>query len=362
MPSRDQKVESALILAWSTIPAASSVPFLTIPALVEWTPSDITEGDLVEYARRHERGTSTEDAVRRGVVVQVVHHKGTMAKHHVFVLFSPYSAVPQCDAPFRSRFYALKRHVADLWYVDQHELSSKLLHRPHIEHKNTATYGPSLAFEFLGVAEPASSERPDREARAAVLCALGMVMSFGHESLLMIFRSQPRLSLSSSSSSSSSSSLAASGATSSSSSSTTTTTGNSDAAMEVDGVATSAAGGDASAAVEAFYKSFHDLGQEQRRQALILLNKKMDKAERFMLQGVFEVSAPDEMLPDAVAKVVKEEMRSLSIVMKDRAEGLKRPDVSGAAAFVTEGATLAAFSHAGDSTSSGASPRRSSPS
>ena len=132
--------------------------------------------------------------------------------------------------------------------------------------------------------------------------------------------------------------------------------------MEVDGVATSAAGGDASAAVEAFYKSFHDLGQEQRRQALILLNKKMDKAERFMLRGVFEVSAPDEMLPDAVAKVVKEEMRSLSIVMKDRAEGLKRPDVSGAAAFVTEGATLAAFSHAGDSTSSGASPRRSSPS
>ena len=111
-----------------------------------------------------------------------------------------------------------------------------------------------------------------------------------------------------------------------------------------------------------FYKSFHDLGQEQRRQALILLNKKMDKAERFMLQGVFEVSAPDEMLPDAVAKVVKEEMRSLSIVMKDRAEGLNRPDVSGAAAFVTEGATLAAFSHAGDSTSSGASPRRSSPS
>jgi len=211
----DQKVESALLLAWSTIPAASSVPFLTIPALVEWTPRDITKGDLVEYARRHEQGTSTEDAVRRGVVVQVVNNKGTMAKHYVFVLFSPNSAVPQCDAPFRSRFYALKRHVADLWYVDQHELSSKLLHRPHIKHKNTATYGPSLAFEFLGVAEPASSERPDREARAAVLCALGMVMSFGDESLLMIPRSQSRPSLSSSSSSSSSSSLAASGATSS---------------------------------------------------------------------------------------------------------------------------------------------------
>jgi len=162
MPSRDQKVESALILAWSTIPAASSVPFLTIPALLEWTPSDITEGDLVEYAGRHEQGTSTEDAVRRGVVVQVVHHKGTMAKHHVFVLFSPNSAVPRCDAPFRSRFYALKRHVADLWYVDQHELSSKLLHRPHIEHKNTATYGPSLAFEFLGSSSASPSRRAPR--------------------------------------------------------------------------------------------------------------------------------------------------------------------------------------------------------
>jgi len=183
---KDQKVESALLLAWSTIPAASSVPFLTIPALVEWTPRDITKGDLVEYARRHEQGTSTEDAVRRGVVVQVVNNKGTMAKHYVFVLFSPNSAVQQCDAPFRSRFYALKRHVTDLWHVDQHVLSSKLLHRPCIEHHKTATYGPSLAFEFLGVPEPASFERPDREARAAVLCALGMVMSFGDESLLMI--------------------------------------------------------------------------------------------------------------------------------------------------------------------------------
>ena len=41
-------------------------------------------------------------------------------------------------------------------------------------------------------------------------------------------------------------------------------------------------------------------------------------------------------------------MRSLSIAMKEKAAAMKRPGVGGAAAFVTEGATLAAFSHTDD--------------
>ena len=61
MPSRDRQVESALNLALITIPAASAVPFLPIPALVEWTRSDITEGDLMEYAVQHVSGTSSEE-------------------------------------------------------------------------------------------------------------------------------------------------------------------------------------------------------------------------------------------------------------------------------------------------------------
>ena len=65
LPSSDQDVESALNLAWSTIPAASAVPFLTIPALVELTP--ITEDKLKKYAARHVSGTSSEERQRRGV-------------------------------------------------------------------------------------------------------------------------------------------------------------------------------------------------------------------------------------------------------------------------------------------------------
>ena len=173
------------------------MPFLTIPALVAWTSSDIPESDLREYAGRHETGTSAEEAKARGVIVQVVNNKGNMAKHHVFVLFPPGGDIPQCDATYRSRFYALKRLVADLWHTNQHELSLQLLHRPVINHSNPPAYGPSLACEFLGVPEAVSFERPDRETRAAVLCSLCMVMSFGHESLLVIPRSTPRRSLSS---------------------------------------------------------------------------------------------------------------------------------------------------------------------
>ena len=62
------------------------MPFLTIPALVAWTSSDIPERDLREYAGRHVPGTSAEEAKARGVIVQVVNNKGNMAKHHVFVL------------------------------------------------------------------------------------------------------------------------------------------------------------------------------------------------------------------------------------------------------------------------------------
>ena len=46
------------------------MPFLTIPALVDWTSGDITESDLREYAGRHETGTSAEEAKARGVIVQ----------------------------------------------------------------------------------------------------------------------------------------------------------------------------------------------------------------------------------------------------------------------------------------------------
>ena len=295
------------------------MPFLTIPALVAWTSSDIPESDLREYAGRHETGTSAEEAKARGVIVQVVNNKGNMAKHHVFVLFPPGGDIPQCDATYRSRFYALKRLVADLWHTNQHELSLQLLHRPVTNHSNPPAYGPSLACEFLGVPEAVSFERPDRETRAAVLCSLCMVMSFGHESLLVIPRSTPRRSLSSSFSSSSSSSSAASGAASSSSSTTpTTTTGINGAAMEVDGAAAPAGSG-APAAVGAFFGAFRTLNQEQRREALVLLNKGMTKDERQMARRVFEVHAPDELSPGAVSKVVKQEMRSLSIAMKGKA-------------------------------------------
>ena len=182
------------------------MPFIPIPALVDWTPGDITEGDLEEYAQRRVGETSRGGVEGRGVVVQRVDNKSKhqMAGHYVFVLFPPGGDIPQCGAEFRSRFYVLKRLVADLWCVDQHGLTLQLLHRPRIEHKKTATYGPSLAHEFLGIAEPASFERPDRETRAAVLSSLCMVMTFGHESLLMIPRSKARRSLSSPSSSSSS--------------------------------------------------------------------------------------------------------------------------------------------------------------
>ena len=126
MPSRDRQVESALNLALITIPAASAVPFLPIPALVEWTGSDITEGDLMEYAVQHVSGTSSEERQSGAWPCSGVDHKSKhhMASHCIFVLFPPGSEEPQCDAAFRSRFYELKRLVASLWCVDEHELSS----------------------------------------------------------------------------------------------------------------------------------------------------------------------------------------------------------------------------------------------
>ena len=141
------------------------MPFITIPALVDWTSGDIADSDLKEYAQRHVGETSREGVEGRGVVVQWVDHKSKhqMAGHYVFVLFPPRGDIPQCGAEFRSRFYVLKRLVADLWCVDQHGLCLELLHRPRIERTNPPEYGPSLAHEFLGIAEPASFERPDRE-------------------------------------------------------------------------------------------------------------------------------------------------------------------------------------------------------
>ena len=88
--------------------------------------------------------------------------------------------------------------------------------------------------------------------------------------------------------------------------------------MEVDGAAAPAGSG-APAAVGAFFGAFRTLNQEQRREALVLLNKGMTKDERQMARRVFEVHAPDELSPGAVSKVVKQEMRSLSIAMKGKA-------------------------------------------
>ena len=73
-PCSDQNAESALNFARSTIPAASRVPILPIPALVELTRRDITENDLMEYADHKSK-----------------HH---MAGHCVFVLFPPGSEKP----------------------------------------------------------------------------------------------------------------------------------------------------------------------------------------------------------------------------------------------------------------------------
>ena len=140
---RNQAVQTALHLVLRTIPAASLVPFLTIPALAAWTPIDITAQDLDAYARRYMKNNYADGAVPRGVVVQVVNNYQGMAKHFVFVLFPQGNEAPRCDANYRSDFYRLKRLVGDLWATDQHALSSELLHRPCIRHTNPPEYGDS---------------------------------------------------------------------------------------------------------------------------------------------------------------------------------------------------------------------------
>ena len=107
-------IESALHLVIRTIPAASLVPFLTIPALEAWTESDITADDLKSYAVRYSDNNYGLEAKQRGVVVQVVNNYQGMAKHFVFVLFEPGGDVPCCDANYRKDFYRLKRLVGGL--------------------------------------------------------------------------------------------------------------------------------------------------------------------------------------------------------------------------------------------------------
>ena len=356
MPSSDQDVESALNLAWSTIPAASAVPFLTIPALVELTP--ITEDKLKKYAARHVSGTSSEERQRRGVAVQWVDHKSKhhMPGHYVFVLFPPGSEEPQCDAAFRSRFYELKRLVGSLWCVDPHELSSKLLHRPLIKHSRPPTHGPSLACEFLGVAESASSKRPDREARAAVLCALGMAMSFGHDSLLMIPRSQPRRSLSPSSSSSFSSSSSSRGVAAPTAAPTGTTNaatmGVEEAAAaptaaptdttnaETMDVEEAAVAGRGAAAARSFLLQLSDLRSDEKEEAFEVLREEIGVNARYKLRRVLEVAALGEMTPESVAERVDSECKALSKAMAANAATNGRDGATGAKRFVTSDAVL----------------------
>ena len=339
MCDSNKVIESALHLVIRTIPAASLVPFLTLPALDAWTPSEITADALRAYAERYTDGSNGYEgtAKQRGVVVQVVNYKSfedvNMAKHCVFVLFEPGGEVPRCDANYRKDFYRLKRLVNKLWATDQHALSSALLHRPRLQYSNPPEYGPSLAFLFLKVPEAASSERPDRVARSLALVAVGCLLSFGHESLLQIPQSARRASSSLSSSSSSSSGPSSS---SSSSSSSTTTTGSSSTAMDT---ASSAA----TAAVQSFLKSFRELSGDDKATALTELKNNLRKDERYSLRRVLEVNAPDELTAEAVAKVSKEQWSGLVAAMKERAKGMKRDGVSGAAAFVTNDATLAAI-------------------
>ena len=347
-------IESALQLVIRTIPAASLVPFLTLPALDAWTPSDITADDLKNYAKRYADGSNRygDTAQQRGVVVQIVNNFQGMAKHYVFVLFKSGGKVPRCNANYRGDFYRLKRLVAELWASDQHALSSKLLHRPQLRHSNPPEYGPSLAFLFLKVPEAASFERPDRVARSLALVAAGCIMSFGHESLLQIPQStrRPRPSLSSSSSSSgtamgtvssSNNTMGSNSTAMDTASSSSNTTGSSSTAMDT----TSSA---ATAAVKSFLASFRGLSGDEKASALIELKNNMRKDERHSLRRVLEVNAPDELAAEAVAKVSKEQWAKLVVAMKERAKGMKRDGVAGAAAFVTNDATLAAIDYDAD--------------
>ena len=111
-----------------------------------------------------------------------------------------------------------------------------------------------------------------------MLCALGMVMSFGHGSLLMIPRSQPRRSLSSSSSSSSSSSFSSS---SSSRGAAAPTAAPTDAAMDVE---EAAAAGRGAAAARSFLLQLSDLRGNEKVEAFEFIRDGLKVHERFKLR------------------------------------------------------------------------------
>jgi hypothetical protein len=342
---RDQNVETALQVAYMAMLAAGfQVPYLTVQALDAWTPSDITVKHLVEYAKRYTDGSNGyfEAAQQRGVVVQVYDYSAfegegvKIAKHFLFVVFKVGMEMPQCDQSHRSRFYQLNRFVHSYWTTDHHRLGSEVLKQNVDKHSNPPRYYPSLASEFLGVPDSAG-KTPDRPTRMAAVTCIGIIMS-GYESFLEFPEAKakdsskrPRLLPGSSSSSSSSSSLSSS--SSSSSSSSTTTTTSSGTAMEA---ATSAA----AAAVDTFLASFRRLPGGEKDSALIELRDKLSKSERFDLRRVLEVNAPDELSADAVAAVSKQQWSLLANAMRGRATDMKRPNVVGAAGWVTTGATL----------------------
>lgn len=182
--SNDRNVELVLHVVHQTIPASRFIPFITISALNAWTPSTITATQIKKYALNYLGEGYHHDAVDRGVVVHKVDHTNEMGTHYLFALFQPGSCLPKAmEATDWARFNKLRQYVTSMWQSDQDELSSVLYHRSRIESTYPPQYRHSLAHDFLGMAEP-KSERPDREARAVLLCKLSTIMSFGHPSLL----------------------------------------------------------------------------------------------------------------------------------------------------------------------------------
>ena len=347
---RDYDVETALCLAYCTIPATRLLSYLSIGALDEWTQSDITKDDLLAYAKRYldnHYGRKENGRGRRGVIVEKVDHYQDMATHYLFQLFTPGGEEPPSGAAFLSRFLKLKRSVSNLWSTDQYDLSSELLHRPRLEHSNPPDYAPSLAHEFPKVAsgdggfvafpEAASPERPDRLSRQLAIATVGLVLSLGDESLLDI----PKTRRASSSSSLSPSSAAARPSLPSPPPTGGPPSSRSRSSSSSTGMGISSLGVDAAAAVAAFLEFFKKAGKEQQQEATTALRDGLGTDGRYMFRRAFEVNAPSELTPDAVSKVVKEEMRKLSVAKKEQASLMKRPDTKGAAAFVTGGATLA---------------------
>ena len=92
--------------------------------------------------------------------------------------------------------------------------------------------------------------------------------------------------------------------------------------------------------MDSFIDSFRQLPGEEKEGALIQLKDKLNKSERFDLRRVLEVNAPDELSADAVAAASRQQWSLLVAEMRERAKEMKRPDVDGAAGWVTTGATL----------------------